>query len=203
MKLAAALLVAALPAFAQITASASPEPMAVTQNIPVKVIGLWDVRLCNDSAMSLTIPEEKVFMAFPTLPLMTAKNATIVLMTRQAKNKKQIAVDLITYGLLVAVPILSWGPVAASKTVIGATGVGLGVAGITRDSIKAQVPSISPLTADLLSGPIQLNPGQCVTKSVFSAKVPAAMLKTVSTVLNVVSIPGPPLNGPSVNQPAK
>ena len=178
-------------AHCQVSASATPEPMAVLKHIPVKDIGIWDIRLCDDGVMPVELPEERVYMAFPQVHFLTATSARIVLAARVSRNKKQIAADIITYGLIGAAQITSWGPVAASKTVIGGLTTGAGLAAVIRDKLQSQVPSVQVFEDNLLTGTITLQPGGCVTRSAFAAKTKAP--QTVQTVIPLVpgSIPNP------------
>lgn len=184
----AALILAALPLCGQISLEASPEPMAVTADIPLKVLGLWTLRACNDGPNPRAeIPEERIAMAAwfekasgkpSNFEFITAAHAQRVLSTRQGKNKKQIAVDLIETGLDIALPLMGWDVIAASKKTIGAFAAGRGMASMISKRLQSQVPSIAMFQDELLTKPLSLGPLGCTTRTVFAAKMKKP--KTVS-----------------------
>ena len=166
---------------AQISLEATPEPMIVTNDIPVKTIGLWALRVCNDGAVPRSdIFEERIYMAKwrtketdqPSgVGFLTAAHAKRVLEVQQGKNKKQIAVELIGIGLDVTVPLLAWDVVSASKKVIGAAAAGGSVARIVQGRLQSKATSIALFTEELLTGPFALAPLACVTKTVFASRM--------------------------------
>lgn len=174
-------LIAATPLFSQVALEASPEPMAVTGDIPLKVVGLWDLRLCNDGPTArVDIYEERIFMAKwatketgqPSgIAFLTAGHAARVLQVKQGKNKKQIAAEWIGTGLDLVLPLIGWDVISASKRTMGAIAAGRGVAAVFQSRLQSQVPSITLFTDELLKGQVALAPGMCTTRTVFAAKM--------------------------------
>lgn len=160
----------------QVIVSASPQPMLITDAIPVKVIGLWDIRVCNDGAEAVKLPAERVYMAIPPeIRLLSASSARIVLATRQAKNKKAIAATLVRYGITIGTTVTASGIVSASKTVIGYLALSGELARQTERELSAHIPSVLPFTENLLDGIVLLGPkgapDACATRTAFAAKM--------------------------------
>jgi hypothetical protein len=165
------ILMTCLRLFGQVSVFASPQPMLVTDSIPVKIIGLWDIRACNDSTQPLKLPAERIYIALPQIRLLSASSARIVLSTRQSKNKKAIAAMLIRYGLTIGTSVTAFGPVAASRTVVGALALSGELARSTERELESRIPSIMPFTENLLDGTIALDPKACASRIAFAAKM--------------------------------
>ncbi len=158
---------------AQITVMASPEPMIVTDSIPVRVIGMWDIRVCNENQEPARIPAEKIYMALAQLPLISASSARVVLANRRDKNKKAIAAMLLRYGLMIGTSLTAFGPVAASRNTVGALAFSGALAMDAEKQLEAGIPSIAPFIANLLDGAIEIPAHDCKTRTAFAAKMHA------------------------------
>lgn len=174
MRVAALALLCAAGAAAQVFVMARPEPMLVTNAIPVRVVGMWDLHVCNDGPTPARVPAEKVFIALREIPLISASSARVVLTNRRSQNKKAVAAMLIRYGLTIGTSVTAFGPVAASRTVVGALAFAGVMAAQTERQLQDGVPSIEPFTSNLLDGALELEPGDCQTRTAFAAKVKRA-----------------------------
>lgn len=171
MKLAALIFATLAIARGQVIVLASPEPMIVTDSIPVRVIGLWQILVCNESPTSVRIPPERVYIALRQLPLLAPSSARIVLSRRQAQNKRAIAAMILRYGLLIGTSVTAFGPVAASRNVVGALAFAGSMAMSAERQLEQSVPSILPFTSNLLDAPLELEPNDCTTRTAFAAKM--------------------------------
>ncbi len=156
---------------AQVSAQFSPEPMAVMSSLNIRSMGLWSVRMCNDGAAPVLLPEERIYMAAPGLSLIMPVRARAILLTRQASTQKATVVRYIKYGLIGAAGLTGFGAVAASTTVIASLASGAALAGEVQRTLELEIPSIAPFADSLLEGPITLPPGGCATRTAFAAKV--------------------------------
>jgi hypothetical protein len=109
-------------------------------------------------------------MALPTVRFVQPDRARAIIVAGVGKSKKAIAAKWINYGLMGAIPMTAWGPIAASKTIIGAIGVGASIGGQVQKSLEGQLPDLTPLFATALTAPFALAPGACDTHTVFNAK---------------------------------
>ncbi len=166
------LLVAAPSAQAQVSVQYSPEPMAVLGALNVKSVGIWSVRACNDGTQLVSIPEERIYMAAPAaIHLITPDRARSLVLASVGKTKKARAAEYIGYGLMIATPLVGFGPVAASKTVIASLGLATGVAAEFRQQFQSQTPDLSPFFGNILQGTLSLSPASCTTRTAFAAKM--------------------------------
>jgi hypothetical protein len=158
------------PALKTVSLQYTPDSMEVMKVYNVTNIGVGTIMACNDSYSIVSIPAERLYMAFPTVRFITPDRAHVVIMAGIGKSKKATAVRWIGYGLQAAVPIMAWGPVAASKTIIGAASVGGTIAGQVQKSLEGQIPDLVPLFSTVLDKPIALAPGACDKATVFNTK---------------------------------
>lgn len=160
----------ALPLAAQVTIQYSPEPMAVLESVHVRNVGLWTVRACSDSAV--TLPEERIYMAAPPqLHLIGSDRARLVIMAGAKRSKKAIAAELIGWGLMGATALTGFGPISATPRVVAGLAMGSGLAGSIKTRLEGAAPDISPFIAKMLAGPVSIAAGGCETRVVFAAKM--------------------------------
>ena len=151
---------------------ANPEPMVISANIPQKSIGKWDISGCVASnAPGVTIPVERIRMALAQVPFMTAANAALVLNYKVSKNWKQVAANVLGEASLALVPIGASGAFHLSVKAAGYLAAGHGLADYLQGRFEAAVPSVAPLTSDLITQSLSIPPGGCSTGGLFSALV--------------------------------
>lgn len=160
----------ALPLAAQVTVQYSPEPMAVLESVHVRNVGLWTIRACADSAV--TLPEERFYMAAPPqLHLIGSDRARLVIMAGAKRSKKAVAAEWIGWGLMGATALTGFGPISATPKVVAALAMGGNLATTVKTKLEGAAPDISPFVAKMLSGPVSIAAGGCETRVVFAAKM--------------------------------
>lgn len=158
-----------------VTIQANNEPMVIAANIPEKVIGKWDISACTDSGSpAVTVPFERIKMALPGVPLMTASNAVLVLNYKVSRNWKQIAATVLGEASLALVPIGASGAFHMTVKTAGYLASGHALADYAQGRLASAAPNIGPLTADLIGTGLSIPAGGgCTTGGAFSALVHA------------------------------
>lgn len=160
----------ALPLTAQVTVQYTPEPMAVLESVHVRNVGLWSIRACNDGAEAVALSEERLYIAAPGIRLISSNRARLVVIAGAKRSKKAIAAEWIGWGLMGATALTGFGPISATQSVVAGLAMGGGFASAVKTRLESAAPDISPFVADLLSGPVSIPVGGCVSRIVFAAK---------------------------------
>jgi len=173
-------LAAILPAYCQVTVQFAPEPMAVLQSVNVKNVGLWTVRACT-TGPSVTLAEERFYMAAPPqIHLIGSDRARLVVMAGAKRSKKAIAAEWIGWGLMGATALTGFGPISATQSVVAALAMGSSIAGGVKSRLESGAPDLSPFIGQMLSGPVSIPTGGCVTRVAFAAKMKNPQPATVT-----------------------
>lgn len=163
------LLTSSLPG--QVSIQLSPEPMEVLAALHVRGVGLWTLRVCNDSSSATLVAPERILMAVPSVRILDSSRAEAVLAAARGRNWRVQAATYISLGALMATALTGWGAIAAQPAVIAALGVGSGAARLVADELGRNAPDLGPYTGSLLETPIALSAGQCATRTVFAGKM--------------------------------
>lgn len=159
-----------LPCWCQVQVQFAPEPMAVLKAVNVQNAGLWTVRACADTAT--TLPEERFYMAAPPqIHLIGSERAKLIVMAGPRKSKKAVAAEWIGWGLMGATALTGFGPISATPRVVAGLAMGSGLATAVKTKLEAGAPDLTPFLGQMLSGPISIPAGGCVTRVVFASKM--------------------------------
>jgi len=181
MKFIALLL--ALPLAAQVTVQYSPEPAAVLKTVHLKGFVLVDIRACvGPSAPGTTLAAERLLMAAPPdFRLIGANRAQLVLTAARKKDKKVIAAEVTGWALMGAAALTGFGPIAATPKIVASLAAAGVLAGQVKTKLEGEAPTLEPFISQLLSGPVTIPPGGCVTSVAFAAS--AKGLKPATVVI--------------------
>jgi hypothetical protein len=167
-----------------------PEPMEVLKAVGIASrLGLWRIGICNDSAIAVQIPPERIYMAAGSVRIVSPARASLVLSQRQKQSVKAVMVEVIEYALIGASVIGGGGMFSISTKGLGELALATGVAHTVHDKLQGQIPSLAAFTEDALTGPVALAPGQCATKSAFAAKMKNPQVVTTEISLSYVAGP--------------
>jgi hypothetical protein len=172
-------------ASAQLTVRFSPGPLDT-----FRAVGAWNVEACNDYAVPITAPPERVSMAAGQLRLLRPAQATQLMASRRAKSAKFIAAEVIEYALMGAGVFGGSDIVTMSKKTLGGIAAATGVAHQLQDKWRGEVPPLPTFDGDLFSAPINLAAGACTTRSVWALKMPRAQVVPMAAVQ--IPLPGLP-----------
>jgi hypothetical protein len=132
---------------AQVSVMATPDPIITMAPVHLKAAGPWTVRACNDGATAVSVPEERVFMAIPSVQLVSLNEATIILQTQQAKSVPAKLAQYAGYGLGIAAVVTGWGAVQSSVKVVGSIAAGQAIAQYMQGQASTAIPAIGPYTS--------------------------------------------------------
>lgn len=175
-------LAAIMPCWCQVTVQFAPEPMAVLQAVNVKNVGLWTVRACSETA--ITLPEERLYMAAPPqVHLIGSDRAKLIIMAGPRKSKKAVAAEWIGWGLMGATALTGFGPISATPRVVAGLAMGSGLATTVQSKLTADAPDMTPFIGQMLNGPVSIPAGGCITRVAFASKMknPQPVTVTIPT----------------------
>lgn len=165
MKLVALLFFLAHLASSQIAGRFVPGPVALA------AVGTWEVELCNDGPVAVTVSPERVSMASGALQLLRPSQALPLLTAKQQSSRKFVLATVAEYALIASGAIGGGGLFAIGTRGLGALAVGTGLAHQLENRWRSEVPAI-PVSAseDLFARVILLDAGGCSSRSVYAAK---------------------------------
>lgn len=163
----ALLTLACLPLWGQVRLIATPEPMVVMQSLGMRTLGLWTISLCSESAVSVTIPRERLILALPTVRIISTERARAALVYAQERTWQARTVSVIRYGLLGST--VGTAVAGTRKGVIVGLAAGALLADQIARRIESEIPRLDPWVAGLDDAPLVLGPGQCGSRTVFAA----------------------------------
>lgn len=174
-----AVLASLMPAKAQVTVAASPQPMSVMSTLHVRTVGMWTVFIENNGPAARTLAAEDLYIALLNLRPVDPANAAIVLGDQVSRSAGARIVRVLTMaGQATAIGLAF----ASKSNAAWAAGLGLGSAALPQVITIAQgaTPTAAPFLGSILNTPITLGPGQAITRTIFCDKTKApAPLKVV------------------------
>lgn len=165
------LLLAAIPACAQVSVRYSPEPMAVPAAVlaNAKQMGRWQVDLCNDGLNPVMLPIQRVMMAAGPISLIDPADALLVLTANVRRSPSSRIVTILRYagaGVSIGLAVASRANVAWSAGIGVASSVLPDVITVAQGAVPSAVPLVSTV-----KWPLLLASGECATDHMFAAKM--------------------------------
>lgn len=172
-----------LIAAAEITVTISPEPMAVTRQVYGQVpgVGTWGAITCNDTGDRQTIAAARIYAAAAMRGLRPINKARILILLDRARYERPAS----RWARAIDVSMMTATAIGATygldATALTALAVGTPIARNLADRLRSRVPIFD--ASEILDGELDLSPGGCVERTIFSGVV-----KGASTV--VLALPG-------------
>lgn len=163
IKLIAGFLIAAGLGCAQVSVLFSPGSIASTADAtgPAKEAGTWHVYLCSSAPAAVLVPRERLFMMAPEIRFLTDFERDRLITARTKRNWKAVTARALTYAAA-----------GIGAKVYPPAAVALPLIDLIHDKVQAEAPTYA--VSDPLEPVVSLQPGQCVTRSILAARMPAA-----------------------------
>jgi len=183
--LLAFLFTATLSAQATVSVMLTPESGTSTAKLFGKgKVGIWDCAMCNDSAFTVTIQPERVYMSAPALHHLELARATTQLQDSFNRRPLPLIITGLGWAADGAVVFMGGGYIQASAKVIGSVGAGGAIARFIAGKLQGVTPQFSSLLPNLLDGNVVLPPGQCATRTLL-----ASLMHNAGTIQATITIP--------------
>ncbi len=171
-ELAVAVLLA-WPAAAQVDASFSPQPGAVTQSAYGRLPGLtaYQVLVCNRGTAAATVQGAQVYRTAQTrLATVTRSYVMSTVLAGEKRHPLRIVMLGITYGGAAASVAANTEALSANKTWRAALPVGTVAANLASAALKKEIPQgrLEQLDREMLPPVLQLAPGACMEHLIFA-----------------------------------
>lgn len=184
---ALALILAAVPAHAQIVGRFSPAPLDT-----FGAVGGWYTEICNNYPAPVTnLAPERVSLAAGKLRLLRPTQAAALMSRKRAKSAKFVLSEIAEYALIGAGIVGGTDLVTMSRHTLGVLAMSTGVAHQLQDKWRSEIPPLPSFGDDLFAGPISLAPGACATRFVYVLKMPASQV--VPSAQFTILVPGMPV----------
>jgi hypothetical protein len=159
----------------------SPEPMEVTRAVygSVRGVGTWSARVCSEADERLTVSAVRIYAAAAASgqvrPIGRSRILAVLEKARYERPASRVA-RAVEWGLIGATALGAGQGV--SSTAIRYLALGIPVAKRGVDLARERVPVFD--SSELLDGEINLEPGACAERVMFSGVVKGARAVTLS-----------------------
>ena len=152
-----------LSAAAQLSVLVSPQPKQITAPLHIGA-GLWSVEACNGSAAPITLTEERLAMAFPSVRFAPSYLAASQLASVRKANPWSRVAQIVGFAGSLAMVFISGGTIMATQKVLAAVGLGAIAATETAALLQSAAPDTASLQAELMGPQVAVPAGGCVSK---------------------------------------
>jgi hypothetical protein len=154
----------------------SPEPLAVTRRYGnIREMGTWRAAVCAESENPIRISALRLEMAIEHLSVIDPDAAAEVLRARGGERRRVKVARALGIAAVTATGLIAGGYIGVSARQAGLVGLGIQAAGELRGKMEQAMVLFDP--AKLLTGQIELAPGECTSRVVFAALVPRSELR--------------------------
>lgn len=187
------------PVAAQVSLEYTPMPLAVMNSLHFTTLGPWSCRACNNGPASLTLAPERIYMAAPSIHWVDGSLAVTMLAQKQAQSWQSKGAEVAELAIDAAGMFGgtgTWFKISANG--LAKLAAGSAFAHYLQGKFQGSIPSITPFTASLLSGPVTLapkgTPGDCATFTMYAGKMKNPQPVTSSITFLPVPVPAPTSN---------
>ncbi len=180
----------------------SPEPLAVTRARvgDVRGMGVWRLVACSAAAEPVRLSALAVEMAVEDLSILDPEAAAAVIRSTPSARRRDRIVQGLMFAGIAAAGLAAGNYVRITGREAGMVALGLDLVNRAKGKLEAGAVVLDP--SKLLTGTLELAPGECTSRTVFAALVPRGKLKAYRytvpaprwrrpAVASISSVPGP------------
>lgn len=206
-----ALLIAAAPARAQVTAALEPQPPEVFKAVfgsNNKKITLYQVEICNNGPASATIHAGRIYAAAQAkgIPTISALLVGAVVLGAENRSWLRMSIDVARWGAWAATVLTGSNALSVPATLKAAMPLIAEGNSAAATYLLGKVVDPGPIQRQFLDGLMQLSPGACQSSLLMASKLPNPAALTLEVSVPIEE-PGlrlflPPASTPATVPPA-
>lgn len=186
-----------LLAAGEINIKITPEPLAVTRARvgDVKGLGVWRMVACSAATEPVRVSALAVEMAVEDVSIIDPESAAAVIRSTPSARRRDRIVSYLMFGGIAAAGLVAGNYIQISGREAGMVALGLDLVNRARGKLEQGAVVLDP--GKLLTGTIELAPGECTSRIVFAGLVPRGKLRPYAYQMRAPSWRRPPIAGVS------